>query len=134
MASPNDARLDALIDEYLQEFVHIPPVDNIDQPFIRKNGDSEMYARCVLCSTSWMTMDAMEDHITPNWGHTRVFIKMRNTRIEKWKNLLYERETNLVGIRERSKALGHPKWTQHVSSMSYEYLISSQAIDDVKLI
>jgi hypothetical protein len=129
MTTPNEARKEALINEYLHEFVHISPANKMVQPFIRKDEESEM-VRCVLCSTTWMNVGDMQRHIDSQ-NHCQVFYAMLYMRTEKWRNLLQTREGTLTGIRERSMALGHPKWTQHVSAMSYEYLISSTAREHV---
>ena len=132
MTTPKDARIEALINEYLQEFDHISPANNMVQPFIRKYEESEM-VRCVLCSTTWMNVGDMQRHIDI-WYHREVFYAMCSMRAEKWRNLLKTREQTLPRrIRERSMALGHPKWTQHVSAMSYEYLISSAAREHVTI-
>jgi hypothetical protein len=57
--------LKALAEEYLHEFVHVTPVNDIHEPFIHKDETGLM--RCVLCSTEWMSPTVMKSHVRGNF-------------------------------------------------------------------
>ena len=110
------------VKEYLREFVHLAPVNDIDQPFIKKHENGDM--RCVLCGTSWMRLREMGKHISEVREHTRSFNQLDAMRLEQWDETLISRHRQTDPLAHRVASLGLAKWRWHMSHLLHEFIMS----------
>lgn len=118
--------LKALAEEYLHEFVHVTPVNDIHEPFIHKDETGLM--RCVLCSTEWMSPTVMKSHVRGNFQgncHRLAFLEMKSLREEKWKVIHFRREDKCHGHNKCAALLSSQQWRWHVSHLLMKYMTSS---------
>lgn len=118
--------LKALAEEYLHEFVHVTPANEIHEPFIHKHETGLM--RCVLCSTEWMSPTVMKSHVRGNFQgncHRSAFLEMKSLREEKWKVIHFRREDKCQGYNKRADLLSSQQWRWHVSHLLMKYMTSS---------